>query len=419
MDAREQRGLTIAALCKLNKTRDGWLVPSQSKADTLYRVDPQQKTCTCPDHQEAGHQCKHLFAVQYTIQRETREDGTIIDTRSVTFTERVTYSQPWAKYNVAQATEKKRLQVLLHDLCRNLTEPERTASRRGPKPHSIRDMVFSMALKVYSGLSARRFSCDLEEAHEKGHTSRLIPGAKVWSFFENPELTPVLKQLIADSAKPLRSVETDFAIDSSGFGSTRYERWYDEKYGVTRTRCKWVKTHIACGVRTNIVTAVRILDQNAHDCPQFAPLVHETAKSFEIGEVSADKAYASLENFEAVAECGGQAYLAFKDNTTGFVGGLFKKAFLLFQLNHDEYMEKYHKRSNVESTFSSIKRKFGASVASKTDTAMTNEVLCKILCHNLTVLIQEQEALGIVPMFWKDEDERAGLSEVIPMARIR
>jgi hypothetical protein len=34
---------------------------------------------------------------------------------------------------------------------------------------------------------------------------------------------------------------------------------------------------------------------------------------------------------------------------------------------------------------------------------MVNEVLCKVLCHNLTVLIQEQETLGIVPVFWKDE----------------
>lgn len=69
-------------------------------------------------------------------------------------------------------------------------------------------------------------------------------------------------------------------------------------------------------------------------------------------------------------------------------------------------MKKYHKRSNVESTFSAIKRKFGDSVLSKTDTAMKNEVLCKILCHNLTCLIQEQETLGIVPVFWKDEAEQ-------------
>lgn len=46
-----------------------------------------------------------------------------------------------------------------------------------------------------------------------------------------------------------------------------------------------------------------------------------------------------------------------------------------------------------------VKRKFGDSLRSKTDTAMVNEVLAKILCHNLVVLIHEMYELGIVPVF--------------------
>jgi hypothetical protein len=34
-----------------------------------------------------------------------------------------------------------------------------------------------------------------------------------------------------------------------------------------------------------------------------------------------------------------------------------------------------------------IKRKFGDFVRSKTDMAMVNETLCKVLAHNLVVLI--------------------------------
>jgi transposase len=87
------------------------------------------------------------------------------------------------------------------------------------------------------------------------------------------------------------------------------------------------------------------------------------------------------------------------------VGGLFEKMFRYFQYKADEYMQHYHARSNVEATFSAVKRKFGDSVMSKTDTAMVNEVLCKFLCHNLTCLIQEQQTLGIVPVFWKEEEK--------------
>jgi hypothetical protein len=74
--------------------------------------------------------------------------------------------------------------------------------------------------------------------------------------------------------------------------------------------------------------------------------VKETRRHFEIGEVSADKAYASLENFEVVAECGGQGFMDFKANTTGSVGGLFEKAFHFFQFNQEEYLKR--NRSRVE-----------------------------------------------------------------------
>jgi transposase len=103
---------------------------------------------------------------------------------------------------------------------------------------------------------------------------------------------------------------------------------------------------------------------------------------------------------------GGQAFIAFKKNATGAIGGAFEKAFHYFQFKQDEYLTHYHKRSNVESTFSAIKRKFGDSVRSKCDYAMVNEVLCKILCHNICCLIQEQCELGIEPIFWQNEERQ-------------
>jgi transposase len=262
--------------------------------------------------------------------------------------------------------------------------------------------VFACVFKVYTLFSARRSSSDFREAYRRGHTTKPIPGAKVPCFMENEELTTILKSLVGYSALPLRSVETKFAIDSSGFSTSKFDRWYDEKYGVTRQRHAWVKTHIASGVKTQVITAVRILDKDAADSPQFTPLVKETAKGFVIEEVSADAAYSSLANFEEVAACGGTAFIWFKANATGGIGGLFEKMFHYFQFQQDEYLKHYHLRSNVESTFSMVKRKFGDSVKSRTETAMVNEVLCKIICHNLCCLIHAQCELGIEPIFWKD-----------------
>jgi hypothetical protein len=46
-------------------------------------------------------------------------------------------------------------------------------------------------------------------------------------------------------------------------------------------------------------------------------------------------------------------------------------------------------------TFAMIKAKFPDHVRSKTPVAMLNEVLCKIICHNICVLVQETHELGL------------------------
>ncbi|MDQ5847250.1 MAG: hypothetical protein M3539_18340, partial [Acidobacteriota bacterium] len=55
--------------------------------------------------------------------------------------------------------------------------------------------------------------------------------------------------------------------------------------------------------------------------------------------------------------------------------------------------------SNVETTFHMIKSKFGQRLRSKTMTAQINEALCKVLCHNLCVVIQSVHELGIETAF--------------------
>ncbi len=73
-----------------------------------------------------------------------------------------------------------------------------------------------------------------------------------------------------------------------------------------------------------------------------------------------------------------------------------------FQLQRDEFLKRYHLRSNVESTFSAVKRKFGDSLWSKTDVAMKNETLAKFVCHNVVCCIHEMHESGIDPACWAE-----------------
>jgi transposase len=155
------------------------------------------------------------------------------------------------------------------------------------------------------------------------------------------------------------------------------------------------------GVKTNVVTAVRITEKWDNDSPQFKPLVEATSQNFAMRQVSADRAYASNANFQAVADAQAMPYIAFKSTHTGRTGSeLFRKMFHFFSYNSERFMQNYHKRSNVESTFHMIKSKFGDALRSKTRTAQINEALCKILCHNICCLIQSMFELGLRPKFW-------------------
>jgi transposase len=220
------------------------------------------------------------------------------------------------------------------------------------------------------------------------------------TLFNNPEMTPVLHELITLCAMPVAELETDFAADSTGFRTTTFSAYYGDKYGRKKEH-HWLKAHLDTGVKTNIVTGITITDESGGDSPQFKPLVEKTAANFNIREVSADKAYSSRNNYEAVNDVGGTAYIPFRKDATGKSHGyvLRKKMYHYFQLNRDEFMEHYHKRSNIEATNAAIKRKLGETLKSQNPAAQVNELIAKIVAYNLTVVIHEMYENGIEPNF--------------------
>ena len=76
-----------------------------------------------------------------------------------------------------------------------------------------------------------------------------------------------------------------------------------------------------------------------------------------------------------------------------------------YKFKEAEFKHHYHKRTNVETVFSMIKAKFGERIRSKTNVSQTNEVLCKVLCHNLCCLIQSMYELGIDVDFTGDAND--------------
>jgi transposase len=397
MDVRKQKAEQIVKQNAITKTDKGWSVMSQSgNGSYVVKQEREGFTCSCPDFQLRQQPCKHAMAISMMVLKWFDNKG-----KKILEVKRITYSQNWSAYNLSQITEKEMFIKLLADLCK---ETEESLYDFGRPKLSVSDMVFASALKVYTTFSLRRFMTDMRMALKDGYITQVCSYSSVSNYMRDEKLTPILKQLITLSSLPLRSIENKFAIDSTGFRTTKFNDYCREKHN-TGKQHEWVKLHICTGTKTNVITSAEVgFENHSADSPQFIPLAQQTYENgFDMQEVSADKAYSSRDNLAFIDQIGGMPFIPFKSNTTGKRRGdgghIWRKMYDFFTYRREEFLEHYHARSNVESTMNMIKTKFTDLIRSKDKTSRINEALLKVFCHNIVVLIQSINELGIEPNF--------------------
>jgi len=314
-----------------------------------------------------------------------------------------TYPQDWIAYNQAQTQEKILFFELLNELISFVPPLEYKGS--GRPPTDIGEMIFAICLKAYLNFNSRRVESDIKMAQQLGYITHVPHFNTILKYLNNPKIEKVLRELIKLSSLPLKQVEENFTVDSSGFCTSMFGRWFNARTGNTEKRL-FKKAHLFSGAKTNIITSVEVTNGFMHDSQVFQYLLLDTNLHFDMKEVSADAGYSSHRNLTIVSKCGAIPYIAFKKNTTGRARGclIWKQMYQYFCDNKEEFLQHYHRRSNAETVFSMIKRKQGSHLKTKNDIAQINEILCKCLVHNICVLIQEMFELGI----------RVDFEEVIP-----
>ena len=205
---------------------------------------------------------------------------------------------------------------------------------------------------------------DMREAHAAGHASRAVHYNSIFDVLEDERTGHILKSLIAATAAPLKAVEENFAIDSTGFSGCKFDRWYDEKWGEPRSEA--VVGEIARNGRHQDRHHYRPGSGRKEQCrlPHVCSrLMNQTAQQFKIKDFCADMGYLSECNLQAITDLGATPLIPFKSNSAPKRPGVWNKCYHWFNLHREEFLARYHQRSNVESVFSAIKRLFGDSVA--------------------------------------------------------
>ena len=309
-------------------------------------------------------------------------------------------NRDWSAYTKGQQMEFEYFGYYLKGLLDHIIDEERTP-RTGRPAIPLKDGLFCMIDRAHHNLSWRRYRALENDAYQKGFLTFTPESNSMSSFTTREDITDILATLLAISATPLASVEYHFAIDSSGFRTTMYSDWFSEKHKV-KMKNVWKKMHIVVGTRTNVIAALRVTDGYGSDTKQFPALIKDVSERFNVVVMSGDKGYTSQANYALADEMGIRLYVPFKKNTRVPPSNEFsawKRAYDYATEHPDEFSEVYHKRSNVETTFFSIKQKLGETINARSEIGQINELYCKAIAYNIGILIMMSSVLGIVPDF--------------------
>lgn len=153
--------------------------------------------------------------------------------------------------------------------------------------------------------------------------------------------------------------------------------------------------HAAIDMEYRSIVSFHFTRTNVHEVTQLEQLIKPL---WGIGNVYADSGYLSMENCRYIAGKGGTPYIKPKKNTTGRVSncrGLitthpYVDMIDSYKSNKKEWLRKYHKRSVIESVFSSIKRKLGGYVTTIKRKMQIAEISLKIIVYNLMILARKK-----------------------------
>lgn len=292
-------------------------------------------------------------------------------------------------------SEKKNFLLAITQFFDNLEEKK--VCTNGRPCIYVKDMLKSLLIMSYNGMSYRRARGDLEIAKTLGVINAIPKRSTLCKYMGNEEIKERLEKLIQQSALYFLEGIHTLIVDSTWFplkanSSGHNKKPYDRKKGdkfippLEKTR----KIHIGIIKDSRIIAFAKTSKGTAHDSPFCKEIISTIIDNgFMINTLLGDAGYLSKDNYAFAQKKGVEnIFIDFRSNVTGkrAKSQAWRDAFFLYKKDNEYWHEIYRFRVLIESVFSSIKRKFMNWLRMKNEIARDNEMLLKILAYNLTIL---------------------------------
>lgn len=308
-----------------------------------------------------------------------------------------TTKRDWFEYNEAKT---RRVQTFLSLLLLILdTVPLPSLYKgKGRKPIPTRDIVICLSLKIYYKTSFRDIIGELKQ-HKKELGLEKVPHFNTLRrYMVDPRITVILGILLVFIIQPIVALETVFASDATGYGTSRKSEYYtvvvnshakkdakNKKLLQKKKKKDFVKLHVTIGTFSQMIVCAVSTIGKRNDSTQLDTMVKMVSSVFKIKEWLGDAGYLSRKACNLVTKQHGIPFFWPKSNSTAKSRGSYawSDMITMFKNNLEFFKKHYHQRSKVESVFSSIKNYFGSTVFSRSIEGQLNELLFKVLAYDI------------------------------------
>ena len=256
---------------------------------------------------------------------------------------------------------------------------------------SIKDVIKSLLVMCYNGMSFRRTETDLMDLKEKGIIKYIPSRSLLDKYMLLDETKKIIEKLIQMSSLFFIENEDTLIVDSTWLSPRMYTGGYRKVYDKKNTSLQKVrKLHVACLKNSRVICCAKATEGTLHDSRMFQELINTPIKNgFFIKKLLADAGYAGKDNYAFAQSLNiTQTFINFRKNASikHAKSQTYRNQMKMFKEEPEKWHESYRFRVLVEEVFSSIKRKHTNYLRSRKDNSQDVELLLKCLVYNLTII---------------------------------
>ena len=291
----------------------------------------------------------------------------------------------WTAYNQAQLEEMDNQLILIRNMVNEASERIWQMINRkgkGRPAKDARDKAKAILVQQYF-MATDRFAAQLVWfLREKLEIDERLTPKDIERAYEDADVIAILMEVFKLTNEVVKDKETEFSIDGSGLPTSIKQNYANDK-----DKKKSYEMLIGMvGVNIKLFTAIDITPGPCNESPYLIPLLEQTNEIYiKIDSVSADSAYLSRANCDAIDSVGAKPYIFPKENTIIKKRGskAWKEMLLAFIDNPQDWLEHYHKRSISESVNSVWKRKYTRPLARRIEDRRKVEAFARAVCYNI------------------------------------